>query len=672
MSIALSEARPATTESPTQIAREKASSSWNRLSEGLSRNNKVSAQEFLDETRTIADHMYALSKKEQKEIKKSYAQFANFGREVIKSQIKPALIKEINSHSGKTLREQDLKVAELLGLLGNKLGFGADKDISKALGPDSPTNRRLLKTGTGTAAALALAAYKGPDIVRTLGTIGKAGKYLGYLAEAAVTNDSELSAPQPVPASQKKDVVPPSPSPISSPPPASPMASPPAPPSPESKASPAVTATVEPTKAPTSTKTPEPTATPDPSKEKMVEIGDKNLAEFFLGGWIEELKGKGLTLWENDPSYQERVSRQNAESDNITLVYLGTDNERDRDKHATTAARSDVIMIEVFNPHTFKSTVISLNRDLFVPEGGEYGLGRINELTTLPITRKLNPYPLIQKMLETATGLRIDGILQTNIDFVNGYDAYHDAVLKEYKEGKNSIIDRFVPEGIEVNPPDVIDDPNYPKGYGVQRAYFPKGPQTLHGQDLVKYARARKGNNNNDYMRSERQREVAFKVFRSLASKVVDELEQGQTTSLDLTTEVLKEQQEVGNFFQYDIDIIDMLDSINGSIKSILKKPNGNKVIAKLAANSMSNVATLLGAEASKRYGVPFGDPDHGFTSYGLSSANGSLEDHPNSAGAAITRLRGSGSQISRKSAQGNYIGYWQSLRNKVAELVES
>ena len=669
MTISLSESRPSPPESPKQLARERAASSWNHLSEGLSNNKGITASEFLDETRVLADHMYALSGKEQGKIKKTYSQFTRFGKDVIQSQIKPALLEQIKSHTGKTLRDQDLKVAEMLGLLGNKFGFGADKEISKALGPDSPTNRRLLKTGTATATALGLAAYKGPDIVRTLGTIGKASRYLGYIAEASVTNDTELAAPQPVPSAKKEAspitiITPASPSP-------SPIASPPSHPSPEAKASSTTTATIEPTKAPTSTKTPEPTATPEPSKEKMVEIGDKNLAEFFLGGWIEELKGKGLTLWENDPSYQERVSRQNAESDNITMVYLGTDNERDRDKHATTAARSDVIMIEVFNPHTFKSTVISLNRDLFVPEGGEYGLSRINELTTLPLTRKLNPYPLIQRMLETATGLRIDGILQTNIDFVNGYNAYHDAVLKEYKEGKNSIIDRFIPEGIEVNPPDVIDDPNYPKGFGVQRAYFPKGPQTLHGQDLVKYARARKGSNNNDYMRSERQREVAFKVFRGLASKVVDELEQGQTTSLDLTTEVLKEQQEAGNFFQYDVDIIDMIDSINGSIKKILEMPNGNKVIAKLAANSMGNVATILGAEASKRYGFPFGDPENGFTSYGLSSANGSLEDHPNSAGAAITRLRGSGSQISRKSPQGNYIGYWQSLRNKVTELVE-
>lgn len=655
---------PQPKENPLELGRKKATAAWVNLSTGL-QSRSITPDSFLGETRTLVDHLYTLSPKEKKHVEKSFRDLRNHAKKFIE-EVKPVLIGQINSHTGKTDREQDVRVAELLGLAGGRFGLNVDTEVSKALGPESPVARKRLLTGVAALTTAGMAAYYGPDSVRTFSTAARIAKGLSYVAQASLS-DSELKAPQPIPAKPAASPTlqprTPSPSPASSPSPAA---------SPEIISSP--TATLEPTKPPTPTNTPEPeptaVPTPDIAKEKMVEIGDKNLAEFFLGAWIQELKGKGNTLWENNPSYRERVPKKNAESDNITIVYLGTDNERSRDKHATMAARSDVVMIEIFNPHTFQTTSISLNRDLLVPEAVEHGLDRINTLTTISETKGLNPHALIQRMLETATGLRIDGIVETNIDFVNGYDEYYDVVLKQNMDGKNSIIDRFIPEGIEVNPPAAIDDPLYPKGFGVQHVHFDKGPQVLHGQDLVKYARARKGAGNNDYMRSQRQREVAFKVFRGLASKLVDDLEQGRTDTLDLTVDVLKEQQDAGNYFQYDIDIIDMMQGINGSIKQILEMPNGNKIIAKLAANSMGNVARLLGAEASKRYGVPFGDPENGFTSYGLSNEDGSLEDHPNAAGAAITRLRGSGPHITRKSSEGNYMAYWEPLRKKVDELI--
>lgn len=704
MSTRPAEAKPlAPNEVLRDAARSKASESWTNLSTGI-REATITPLQLLNETRSLINHMHVLSKDEQEKVKKSYKQFSGHAKEAILSQVKPVLIEQITSHTGKAAREQDLIVAEMLGLLGNRFGVGVDREVSSALGPDSPIARRRLQTGAGAAALAGLGAYYGPDAIRTVGAVARIGKYINYVAQAS-SKDSELVAPQPKPNTSTRKEAHTNPSPTPKPVPPSPAASPS--PSPEVRKSP--TTTKEPTKPPTSTPEPEPTATnipeptpthppeptstnipepivesvedipePDPEteadseplKENMVEIGSQNLAEFFLGQWVEDLKGKGVTLWEQDSSFRERVTKENAESGNITLVYLGTDNERDRDRQATTTARADVIMIEVFNPHTFQTTSISLNRDLFAPEvTAEFGgFDRINSATMLPtVKNEANPYPLIQRMLESATGLRIDGILQTNIDFVNGYDAYHD-VFTGYQEGKNSIIDRFVPEGIEVNPPDVIDDPQYPKGFGVQHVRFNKGPQVLHGQDLVKYARARKGDGNNDYMRSERQREVAFKVFRGLASKIVDDLEQGSTGTLDVTLEVLQEQQEAGNFFQYDIDIIDMLGGINDSIKKIMEMPNGNQIIAKLAVNSMGNVARLLGAEASKRYGLPLGDPGNGFTSYGLSMANGSLEGHSG----AVTRLKGSAPHTDRKTSQGNYIDYWQPLRDKVAELTAS
>ncbi len=267
------------------------------------------------------------------------------------------------------------------------------------------------------------------------------------------------------------------------------------------------------------------------------------------------------------------------------------------------------------------------------------------------------------------SGWRIDGIIQTNIDFINGYDEYYDVAKKEGQPGKNSVIDRWVPEGLEVNPPNTIDDPLYPKGFGVQHVHFNPGPQILHGQDLVKYARARKGEGNNDYERSTRQREVGFKLLRSMASKIADDLEQGNTEHLDVTLDVLREQEEVGNFFQYDVDVTSILQGIKDSVSEIQSMPNGDTIIAKLAGNSMGNIARLLGAEASKKTGLPFGDPDSGFVSFGLSNSNGFLEDHPNTAGAAITRLRGSGPSIFKKTAQGNFMEYWRTLRDKAAEL---
>lgn len=148
-------------EASKEIGREKASQAWNKLSTGLQ--TEITAPEFLTQTRTLLDHMGALSGNEQHKIKKAFSDLNKYSSEVIKSQIKPALLQQITSHTSESERSQDLKVAELLGLLGNRFGIGADTETSQALGPNSPIKRRQIQTTLAAGATLTATALVGKE-----------------------------------------------------------------------------------------------------------------------------------------------------------------------------------------------------------------------------------------------------------------------------------------------------------------------------------------------------------------------------------------------------------------------------------------------------------------------------------------------------------------------------
>ena len=148
-------------EASKELAREKAASAWGKLSTGIQ--TQITPSDFLSETRNLIDHMDSLSRREQKDIKYAFSLLNKHGSDVIKTQIKPALLEQINSHTSKSERNQDLKVAELLGLMGNRFGIGADLETSQALGPHSPVKRRQIQTTLATGASLATAALVGKE-----------------------------------------------------------------------------------------------------------------------------------------------------------------------------------------------------------------------------------------------------------------------------------------------------------------------------------------------------------------------------------------------------------------------------------------------------------------------------------------------------------------------------
>lgn len=418
------------------------------------------------------------------------------------------------------------------------------------------------------------------------------------------------------------------------------------------------TATKTATASPTSTQTatPSPTATPNAEQRVEREVQQANIAEYLMGRMIERFRASRQERYQNDPAFRERVETEFVDSDSIQLVYLGIDDTRERPREFNDQGwgRSDVIILVSFNPHTMHTTSISFPRDLLAPELTRFrfsGGARINAATMTPlIDKNADSFEIMRQIIETASGLPVDGIIKTNIDFMQGYSNRDGS----YTPG---IFDALFPDGLTVNAPYDIVDNTYPTaGYGIKRVFFKKGQHTLKGRSIVEYARSRYADS--DFARSDRQRQVLEAGVKTLVLNLLGDFKgnviSGNTQSLDRMIEFLKLQMQEKNV-SIDFDLVEAITEMREGLTNANGALNRIKLI-KLALNTRQILQTLVQ------------NPKSLYTSYGISRTDGSAVNGP---GEYVLMVGGS-STNTRPTRLGNYLNYWQPIRARIRQLVTS
>ncbi len=189
------------------------------------------------------------------------------------------------------------------------------------------------------------------------------------------------------------------------------------------------------------------------------------------------------------------------EGHRVTILFTGVDSDPQRTEHLY-----DSIMVVSYDPKTNSVQMVSVPRDSAafpLYYGGQVKVTvRINSLPTYVkngwVISPDDPYTTLVKEVGYLVGIPIN---------------YH-AVMD--LDGFVQMIDRV--GGIDVNNPDVIDDPSYdwlnggPIGF-----YLAAGPQHLDGKHALAYVRSRHGDNNSDWARAGRQQEVLVDLLHKIA-----------------------------------------------------------------------------------------------------------------------------------------------------------
>lgn len=171
----------------------------------------------------------------------------------------------------------------------------------------------------------------------------------------------------------------------------------------------------------------------------------------------------------------------------FNVLVMGIDQRRGE----TGTFRTDTMIIVSVDPARKSVGMLSIPRDLWVQIPG-YTPNRINTANDIG---DRDGYPgggpaLAARTVTENLGINIDKYLRINFDVFT------------------SVVNIVAPSGVEVCPPQAIDDPYYPDaGYGFMPVYFPAGCQTLEADRLLQYARTRHSQNS-DFDRAMRQQEV--------------------------------------------------------------------------------------------------------------------------------------------------------------------
>lgn len=370
-------------------------------------------------------------------------------------------------------------------------------------------------------------------------------------------------------------------------------------------------------------------------------VGEKNFAEFFLGNLVDQFKQRRNARARTEPGFAERIDPQFLNSDQINFLYLGVDLTREKENEFNSEGQglADMIMFTSFNPHNFKIGAISFPRDLFSPEKG----AKINSLTAVS-----EPWELAKKIIESAAGVPVDGVIKTNIDFMQGYPENH---LRQ-----PGIFDELFPGGLKISVPKRLQDRTYPQGYGWQEVVFEAGEQVMKGPRLTKYARTRGADS--DFDRSQRQREILLASTKALLPRILGDLAKGTTETLDLIVSAFQRQKGLANLF-FDVNIIEILKTLREGLKSLREEPEGILVLTTLAANTYNKLG-----------GISFDKET--FLSWGPSRENGAVVNVPAAEATESFLLKPQGVKIAASpTSAGNYLTYWQPIRKKVKELLE-
>ncbi|NDJ61976.1 MAG: LCP family protein, partial [Chloroflexi bacterium] len=180
----------------------------------------------------------------------------------------------------------------------------------------------------------------------------------------------------------------------------------------------------------------------------------------------------------------------------MNILLLGIDQRTGE----TGAFRTDTMIVASVDPARRTAGLLSIPRDLWVNIPG-FEPARINQANYLG---DVNAFPgggpaLAARTITENLGIRVDHYIRVNFDVFT------------------RVVDLVAPNGVEVCPPEPIDDPDYPDaGYGFIAVYFDAGCQRLQSERLLQYARTR-GTEGADFDRAARQQEV----IRALAAEVL-------------------------------------------------------------------------------------------------------------------------------------------------------
>lgn len=410
----------------------------------------------------------------------------------------------------------------------------------------------------------------------------------------------------------------------------------------------------EPTKAPEvkpPVPSPKPPEQPKPPEKK--EYGD--LAEMLLMDDVDEFKKKGIEKAQKSVEYAERVDPELLRADNLTILYEGIDAGRFRnelgvwDKEGSKGfGRTDSLMIISFNPKTKKTFLMSIPRDLFVPEmigqeaTPEEGY-RVNQIgmTEYFSGGKTNSKELMLKTIEDMTGLRVDVITKTNIDFLNGYNFAVNA-KNEWFPQNPGLFEIIFPQGLEINAHKDVKDQIYTE-HGWENLDFPAGKQTLKGEKIVQYARIRP---DSEADRRQRQREVFGSARNKGLEKVLNEFFIGNNTgTIDKVIKFFEQQQTDSNLF-YSDDLIRVIKNIRQRLVNM-----GRLGVAWNGRNSLQVFDDIK--RNYQEYNMPTVYPEDG---------------EPNKK-ENMVKLQGSKTEA-QPSQHGNFVDYWAPVRAEVKKMV--
>lgn len=254
----------------------------------------------------------------------------------------------------------------------------------------------------------------------------------------------------------------------------------------------APTATITPTPSPSPTPTPPPTPTetptPKPTPTPEVKTFKKDI---FRGQIAPEIYKKVETLRaeraKNDPEYRERINHDLNEGRINILITGGREDD----------PLTDTIQVLSYHIASNSVHIISIPRDLQSPE--------VLRKTKNPRNSRINEAlgqggpDLLRGAVENATALSVDFYFHANFD-----------VLEDFINQTVGTID------VELDRP--ITDNEYPTAdNGYKRIYYPKGVNTLTGEQALEVARSR--HDSSDYDRAQRQQKIMEAFIRKLLSE---------------------------------------------------------------------------------------------------------------------------------------------------------
>lgn len=381
------------------------------------------------------------------------------------------------------------------------------------------------------------------------------------------------------------------------------------------------------TSSPTLTPTPEPTINPKVLAEK--EVGNRNIAEFFVGNLVDQFKQKRMEKFKNDPEFAKRIQKEFLDSNQINVLYLGTDEDRSETGYnGEGLGRTDSIILLSFDPHTFKTTAISIPRDLYDPIVARYipSVPKINGMNMIR-GKDIDPNEFEKLIIENVTGVPIDMLIKTNVDFMQG-------------GGTDSILDQIFPGGLEIDVPKTLVQDG--------TVLFEAGKQIMHGAKATSWARVRYPDS--DFARAERQRQLVQIIMKNLLSNIMADLVKGDTQTLDTMINALEKEKNAKNLF-YDKDVIEIIRTMRNGLTKLRSTPQGIAVLAILGANTKDVAQSFL---------------SNGLVSYGLDHEHGIATVAPGEGFDELSILKVDGSKLQNS----NPLLYYDPIRKRVFEVL--